>query len=102
MKLSGSEVVVKTALNWGFSYNVFKILGVLELIFLLLFIYPRTGLLGTLLLSAYAGGAIATRLEHDQSFIYPLLFEGFIWITALIRFPELSIRLSGQQNLLRS
>lgn len=61
---------------------------------------PRlsTPILGTLLLAAYMGGAIATHLEHGQSIIAPCVIQAFVWIVAVYRFPELRTRLFGQTN----
>ena len=99
MKLIGGEEIVKATTALGVSLGVFKLLGVIELVSVLLFIIPRTGLLGTLLLTAYLGGAIATHLEHQQSVLTPVIIECLLWITATIRFPELSKRLLGNQSV---
>lgn len=93
MKLMGGEEAVKGAESMGLSAGTLKAIGIVELISILLFIYPRTGVLGTLLLSAYLGGAIATHLEHQQPIQIPAIIEAVLWITAIIRFPEISRRL---------
>jgi hypothetical protein len=93
MKLIGSPEAVKHSLALGLSAQTQKFLGILELLSVILFVIPRTGLLGTLLLAAYLGGAIATHVEHDQSAVMAIIIQGMLWITAAIRFPELSRRL---------
>jgi uncharacterized membrane protein YphA (DoxX/SURF4 family) len=98
MKLSGNEESIKGAAAIGLSAPIFKLIGIGEVFSLLLFIFPRTGVLGTLLLAAVLGGAIATHLEHQQSPLMPLIIQCFVWITAVIRFPELSKRLIGGIN----
>ncbi len=95
MKLIGSEEVVRGASAMGISATAFKIIAVLEILSILLFIFPRTGLLGTLLLVAYVGGVIVTHLEHQQALFIPIIIQCVVWITAAIRFPELSRRLTG-------
>ncbi len=92
-KLMGSEEALKMAQDSGISASEFTTLGVVELIAVLLFIYPRTGILGTLLLVAYMGGAIATNLEHGQSIVAPVVISAFVWIVAVVRFPELTNRI---------
>ena len=99
MKLKGGEEIVKATEAMGISLGVFKMLGVIELVSVVLFIIPRTGLLGTLLLTAYLGGAIATHLEHQQSVLTPVIIESVLWITATIRFPELSRRILGYKSV---
>ena len=95
-KLRGSEQVVAMATTFGLDATTFKIIGVIEIISIILFIIPRTGILGTLLLAAYMGGAIATHLEHNESVVAAVVIEAFVWIVAVFRFPELSQRLLGK------
>jgi uncharacterized membrane protein YphA (DoxX/SURF4 family) len=88
-KLTANEEALKMATNFGLDAKTFSIIGVIELICVLLFIIPRTGVIGTLLLAAYMGGAIATHLEHGESVIAPCVIQAFIFVVALYRFPEL-------------
>ena len=64
---------------------------------MLLFLYPRTGIVGTLLLVAYMGGAICTHLEFAQPLAPPIIISAFVWIVAVVRFPELSQRILGKE-----
>jgi hypothetical protein len=98
MKLSGNPEAVNSAAHFGLSIKKFTFIGIVEIVSTVLFIYPRTGLLGTLLLAAYLGGAIATHLEHFLSPNGPVIFQCVLWITAVIRFPELSARLMGRKQ----
>lgn len=88
-KLTANEEALKMATNFGLDAKTFSIIGVVELICVLLFIIPRTGVIGTLLLAAYMGGAIATHLEHGESVIAPSVIQAFIFLVAFFRFPEL-------------
>jgi len=92
-KFFGGEETMQMATGIGLSVDTFKTLGMIELISALLFLIPRTGIIGTLLLAAYMGGVIATHLTHGQSVLAPAIIESIIWIVALIRFPELKQRL---------
>jgi hypothetical protein len=92
-KLTGSADAIEMAKGIGLDLSTFKIIGLVELISVILFIIPRTGILGTLLLAAYMGGAIATHLEHGLSIVAPAAIQAFIWIVAVIRFPELTNRI---------
>lgn len=98
MKLSGGEQAAKGAAGFGISLATLKMLGVIEIVSILLFIVPRTGMLGLLLLAAYLGGAIATHLEHGLPITAPVVLQCLVWITAAIRFPELSQRLLGNNT----
>lgn len=88
-KLTANEEALKMATNFGLDAKTFSMIGVVELICVLLFIIPRTGVVGTLLLAAYMGGAIATHLEHGESIIAPCVIQAFIFVVAFFRFPEL-------------
>ena len=99
MKLVGGEETAKGMAMIGISTTAQTIIGLTELVSIVLFVFPRTGLLGTLLLSAYLGGAIATHLEHQQPVIAPVVFQCILWITATIRFTELSVRLRNGSAL---
>ena len=95
MKLSGNPEVTKSAAHFGLSLKKFTFIAVIEIVSTLLFIIPRTGVLGTLLLAAYLGGAIATHLEHFLPPYMPVIVQCVLWITAVIRFPELTRRIAG-------
>lgn len=96
-KLTANAEALEAAAKFGLNATTYKILGVIELIAVGLFFYPRTGILGTLLLTAYMGGAISTHVEFAQPLIAPVIISAFLWIAAAIRFPELSKRLISNQ-----
>jgi hypothetical protein len=95
-KFTADAKALEMAAAFGLDASAYKMLGAIELISVILFVIPRTGLLGTLLLAAYMGGAIATHLEHDQSIVAPCIIQSFLWIVAFVRFPELSDRLRNK------
>jgi hypothetical protein len=88
-KLMANAEALKMAEQFGIDASTYLYIGIIELICLILFIIPRTGILGTLLLSAYMGGAIATHLEHGQSVIAPCVVQTVLFLVAFYRFPEL-------------
>lgn len=89
---------IEMATQIGLSESTFKVLGAIELVSVLLFLFPRTGIVGTLLLAAYMGGAMATHITHGQSVVAPAVIESIIWIAAAVRFPELMTRLKSAQQ----
>lgn len=88
-KLYGNADALKMASEFGIDPTSYRILGILELSCLILFVIPRTGLIGTILLASYMGGAIATHLEHDISILAPVLIQTFMLLVAFYRFPVL-------------
>ncbi|SRR5260221_1402179 len=62
-----------------------QILGLFELVFIALYLIPRTMKIGFLLLCSYLGGAIATHLSHHEDFFQPVIPLALIWVTAFLR-----------------
>jgi len=93
-KIYGSEHAIAMSTSFGLSPETYRWLGIVELISMVLFAIPGTGILGVMLLTSYFGGAIATHLQHQQDILFPVVFEIIIWIAATLRYPELSGRLA--------
>jgi uncharacterized membrane protein YphA (DoxX/SURF4 family) len=96
-KFTADQEALKMGAGFGLSPQTFTILGIIEIVAAILFIIPRTAIIGTLLLVAYMGGAIATHLEHNLSFTAQCAIQAFIWIVAVYRFPELRLRILGRK-----
>jgi hypothetical protein len=65
------------------------IIAVGEIVSALLFLVPRTKFFGTLLLSAYMGGAIILHMTGDISIMMPSVVLILVWVTAFIRRPQI-------------
>ena len=97
-KFTANEAALKMAAGFGLDAGTYILLGILEVICVILFIIPRTGIIGTLLLAAYMGGAIATHLEHGLSIVAPCVIQSFLFIVAFYRFPELSTKFFNSKS----
>jgi len=95
VKLSGGEQAAEMAKGLGGSGHV-MLLGILELVIALIWLIPRTGIIGTLLAAAYMGGAIAVHFIGNQPVMIPVVIQMLIWIAAAMRFPELTKRLMNK------
>jgi len=93
MKLTQNEMALAQASSIGMDATTYQFIGMIEIVSLILFIIPRTGILGTLLLVAYLGGAIVTHLQHQQPIAMAVSVQILVWITAFVRFPELKQRI---------
>ncbi len=93
LKLTQHETALAQAASMGIDGDTYRLIGVIEIISLILFIIPRTAVLGSFLLIAYMGGAIATHLQHQQPIAVAVGVQALIWITIAVRFPELRKRL---------
>jgi len=54
----------------------------------LLFLFPKTNKLGTVLLSSYLGGAIIIHMTGGMSIAMPSVILILVWITGILRNPE--------------
>lgn len=92
-KLLGADVAVQSleALGWSSSYLM--MIGLMELIFTVLYVIPRTSLIGAVLLTGLLGGALASNLRVDMPLYSHTLFSIylgiFLWIALLLRDPGL-------------
>ncbi len=94
MKLMGGNLEMAKSL--GGETNMMA-LGVLELVMVVLFLIPRTGVVGSLLIIAYTGGAMAVHLTTGQSIIFLVVIQIVIWLVSAYRFPELTSRLKERK-----
>lgn len=89
MKLIVIAPVVEATHRLGYAVGVIRPLGVLLLLSTLLYLIPRTRLVGALLLTAYLGGATATLVRTGASFWFPVAMGAIIWITYTLGSPIL-------------
>lgn len=69
----------------GYSADVIFKIGVVEVIVSILFLIPRTGFLGAVLLTAYLGGATATHVRVGDAFFMPILIGVVVWVALGLR-----------------
>jgi len=91
MKLAGSQELTDTLGKVGVAKYIIP-LGLMEILFAALFVYPKTLKIGFLLLCCYFAGALATELSHGTALnaLTPMIL---IWIAAFLR--DRSIFLNG-------
>jgi hypothetical protein len=81
-KFVTNEQVVEGTTSLGFQVHHLPILGTLGLLSTIIYIIPRTEVLGAILLTAYWGGAIATHLRLDNPLFTHVLFTVYFGILA--------------------
>src|SRR5690606_2357805 len=81
-KFIPNEEVVSASAELGFSAHHLPILGTLGLLSILLYIFPRTEILGAILLTGYFGGAIATHVRLDNPLFSHILFPVYLGLLA--------------------
>ena len=87
---AGSDEMM-TGLGWDPGY--ITMIGGFELLFVLLYLYPRTSVLGAVLMTALLGGAMATHIRVGSPLFSHILFSIylalFMWGGLWLRSPAL-------------
>jgi hypothetical protein len=83
MKLVKPEFVVKATVQLGYPESVIFGLGIVVLVCVILYVVPRTAVLGAILLTGYLGGAVATHVRVGDSLfshaLFPVYFAILLW-----------------------
>jgi hypothetical protein len=79
MKLFKPKVVVDATLKLGYQETVIVPLGIVLLLCTVLYVIPRTSVLGAILLTGYLGGAVATHVRVGEG-LFPVLFPVFFGV----------------------
>ena len=72
------------------------IIAIGEIASALIFLYPKTNIFGTLLLSSYMGGAIIIHMTGGMSIVMPSVVLILVWVVGFIRNPELLAKFTGK------
>jgi hypothetical protein len=72
--------VVDGSRRLGFDVDVMPWIGVLELALVVLYVVPRTAVLGAVLLTGYLGGAFCAQLRIEAPVFSTLLFPIYVGV----------------------
>jgi hypothetical protein len=80
MKLVKTAAVVEGTIHASFSERLVMPIGILELICVVVYLIPRTAVLGAILLTGLLGGATVTTLRiGDPTFPMPVVLGMMAW-----------------------
>ena len=82
MKLFKPTVVVEATVKLGYPESVIVGIGVVLLVSTVLYLVPRTAILGAVLLTGYLGGAVATQVRVEAglfNIVFPAVFGALLW-----------------------
>jgi hypothetical protein len=84
MKLVPLQPVIDTTaqLGWPTDTATLRTLGVLTLASALLYAWPRTAILGAVIMTGYLGGAVATHVRIGSPLLSHTLFAVYIGVMA--------------------
>ena len=92
IKVMQIQPVVDTFNLLGIPTGLAPAIGFLMLACLAVYLFPRTSLLGAILLTGYLGGAISLQLRIGAppfNMVFPLIVAAFIWGDLYLRDPLL-------------
>lgn len=79
-KLAGMPVAAQTMTDLGWPDAPVFWIGVMEAGFTLLFLWPRTALLGAILMMGVLGGTVVTQIRADSPLLSHVLFGVYLGI----------------------
>lgn len=79
LKLTMSQEVAEGFSRLGYPQETILGIGALELICTALFLFPRTAVLGAILLTGYLGGATATHVRIHDPYWGPVIGGILVW-----------------------
>ena len=88
MKLMKPDIVVKTTVQLGYPESVILGLGIVLLACTVLYLIPRTSVLGAILLTGYLGGAVATHVRVEDGVFpvfFPVILGALLWGGLVLR-----------------
>ena len=94
-KLFEVQPVIDGTLQLGYPRDIVFTLGVVLLSCVLVYLIPRTSVLGALLLTAYLGGAVATHVRVENPLfshvLFPTYVAAFLWGGLILRDPRVRV-----------
>ena len=100
MKIVKPAVVIEATVKLGYPEGVILGLGVVLIVCTLIYLIPRTAVLGAILLTGYLGGAVATHVRvGDPLFpvIFPVILGAMLWAGLYLRNERLRKLISVQR-----
>jgi hypothetical protein len=84
-KLMKPEAVVEGFTKLGWDESLALSLAILEITCTVVYVIPRTSVLGAILLTGYLGGATATHVRIGEPFFVPILLGVLVWLGLFLR-----------------
>ena len=73
---------IESTAQLGYAAQLVLPLGIAELICIAVYVYPRTAVLGAILLTGWFGGAMATHVRNGSptfSIVFPIIIGALVW-----------------------
>ena len=89
MKLMRHPEVIKGMSHLGLPESLITPLGVIELLCVVVYLVPKTSILGAILLTGYVGGTIITHLRIGEPVYMQIALGILTWVGLYLRRPRL-------------
>jgi hypothetical protein len=84
-KLAKPAFVMEGFAHLGYAAGLAVPIGILELACTIVYLVPRTAVLGAILLTGYLGGATASQVRAGDPFYAPALLGVLVWLGLYLR-----------------
>ena len=92
IKILKLPAAVEGTVQAGYPANTVRPIGILLIACILLYVIPRTAILGAVLLTGYLGGATATMVRLSNAwFIFPVAVGALAWLGIFLRDAQLRV-----------
>ena len=98
MKIAKPPQVLEANIRLAYPVSTLTGIGIALIVCTLIYLIPRTSILGAVLLTGYLGGAVASNVRAGSGWfetIFPALFAVLIWIGLCLRDRRLRSLLTG-------
>ncbi len=88
MNLSGSETAITMATDLGYTDSAVLYFGLTQVLCIALYLFPRTAILGAIILTGWLGGAVATHAIHGDPLgqtLFPIIIGVLVWLVLWLR-----------------
>lgn len=92
MKLLMTAPAVEGTVQLGYPVATLQGIGIALLVCLILYVIPRTSILGAIVLTGYLGGAVASQVRVEAPLfshvLFPIYFAALAWAPLFLRDPR--------------
>ena len=89
MNVTRSQMAVEGLNKYGYPPGVLVPLGVVVLVSVALYLFPRTAVLGAILLTGWLGGAVNTHVRAGEPWFMAVIVGALVWLALYLRDPRL-------------
>lgn len=91
-KIMKAPAVMEAFARLGYPARLAPVIGTILVVCTVIYLIPRTSILGAILLAAYLGGAVELNVRAgDPAFetCFPIIFGILVWLAVFLREPRL-------------